>query len=73
MKNKLKKRLICHRLITALALLFAPAEALQGHNKTVRGSRKHNSTIFIFYFLDDNDSSPTTIDGFISNVVAHSL
>lgn len=49
MKNKLKKRLICHRLITALTLLFAPAEALQGHNETLRGSKKHN--FFFFFFL----------------------
>lgn len=43
MKNKLEKRLICHRLIRALALLFAPAEAVQGHGET---QKKHNATVY---------------------------
>lgn len=46
MKNKLEKRLICHRLIRAPALLPAPAEAVQGHGETQKGSEKHNTTVY---------------------------
>lgn len=49
MKNKLQKRLICQRLIRAPALLFAPAEALQGHRETHGGSEEHGTAIYFMH------------------------
>lgn len=72
MKNKLEKRLICHRLIRPLSgTPLAPTGALQGHGETQRGPEKHNTTVYFHISADSAENLPPTA-GFISSIVARS-